>query len=131
MFKPFGFIAPKSLNDLAFQSFDFENTWWRLFQKHVVRTKLDIYVFIEPRLSDGLLTILIKLDSYSMYGTYDWCEIKLKKYWIRVKNVMLRMRSMKEINHTFSWVFFTSGWRTNICYTVFRSQEYAGSINCV
>ena len=66
-----------------------------------------------------------------MYGTYDWCEIKLKKYWIRVKNVMLRMRSMKEINHTFSWVFITFGWRTNICYTVFRSQEYAGSINKV
>jgi hypothetical protein len=26
--------------------FPFERTWWRLFQKRVVRTKLDIYVFI-------------------------------------------------------------------------------------
>ena len=31
---------------LAFQSFDFDRTWWRLFQKRVVRTKFDIYVFI-------------------------------------------------------------------------------------
>jgi hypothetical protein len=36
-FKLFGF---------PFQSFDFERTWWRLFQKRVVRTKLDIYGFI-------------------------------------------------------------------------------------
>ena len=39
-------VLPKLLNYLAFQSFDFERTWWRLFQKDVVRTKFDIYVFI-------------------------------------------------------------------------------------
>jgi hypothetical protein len=31
---------------LAFQSFDFERTWWRLFQKCVGHTKFNIYVFI-------------------------------------------------------------------------------------
>jgi hypothetical protein len=31
---------------LVFQYFNFERTWWRLFQKRVVHTKLDIYVFI-------------------------------------------------------------------------------------
>jgi hypothetical protein len=46
MFMPFGFIAPKTLNYLAFQSFDFECTWWRLFQGRVVRTKFDIYFFM-------------------------------------------------------------------------------------
>ena len=30
----------------TFQSFDFERTWWWLFQKPVVHTKFDIYVFI-------------------------------------------------------------------------------------
>ena len=30
---------------MAFLSFDFEITWWRLFQKRVVRTKLCIYIF--------------------------------------------------------------------------------------
>ena len=39
-------MAPKTLNYLAFQSFDFERTRWRLFQKRVVRTKFDIYVII-------------------------------------------------------------------------------------
>jgi hypothetical protein len=42
-----GFIAPKTLNYLVFQSFDFEHTWWRLFQKRVVRTNFDIYVFMK------------------------------------------------------------------------------------
>ena len=46
LFRPFDFIFPKSLNYLAFQSSDFERIWWRLFQKHVMCTKLDIYVFI-------------------------------------------------------------------------------------
>jgi hypothetical protein len=31
---------------LAFQSFNFVRTWWRLFQKRVVRTKFDIYDFL-------------------------------------------------------------------------------------
>ena len=30
------------INDFVFQSLDFERTWWRLFQKHVVWTKFDI-----------------------------------------------------------------------------------------
>jgi hypothetical protein len=34
------------LNYLAFQYFDIELTWWWLFQKRVVCTKLDIYFFI-------------------------------------------------------------------------------------
>jgi hypothetical protein len=46
MLAPFDFIASKALNYLAFQSFDFELTWWRIFQKRVVRTKFDIYVYI-------------------------------------------------------------------------------------
>jgi hypothetical protein len=35
------------LNYLAFQSVDYERIWWRLFQKRVVRTECDIYVFIK------------------------------------------------------------------------------------
>jgi hypothetical protein len=31
---------------LAFQSFDLECTWWWLFQKCAVCTKLDTYAFI-------------------------------------------------------------------------------------
>jgi hypothetical protein len=46
LFRPFGFIAPKTWNYLVFQSFDFERTWWWLFQKGVVRAKSIIYVFL-------------------------------------------------------------------------------------
>ena len=31
---------------MAFQSFHFELTSWKLFQKRIMRTKFDIYVFI-------------------------------------------------------------------------------------
>ena len=30
---------------MTFQSFDYEGTWWKLFQRLVVCTKLDIYFF--------------------------------------------------------------------------------------
>jgi hypothetical protein len=43
LFRHFGFIAPKTLNYLTF---DFERTWWRLFQKRAVRTLFDIYLFV-------------------------------------------------------------------------------------
>jgi hypothetical protein len=31
---------------MPFKSVGFERSWWRLFQKRVVRIKFDIYVFI-------------------------------------------------------------------------------------
>jgi len=46
LFIPFGFLVSKTLNYLAFQTFDFDRTWWRLYQKVVVYVKFDIYVFI-------------------------------------------------------------------------------------
>jgi hypothetical protein len=46
LFRPFGFIALKALYCLDFQFIDFERTWWKLFQKRVVSTKFEIYVFI-------------------------------------------------------------------------------------
>ena len=43
----FGFLSlQRLLNYLAFQPFDLEHAWWRFLQKRVVRTNLDIYVFI-------------------------------------------------------------------------------------
>ena len=45
-FEQIVFISDITLNYLAFPSFDFERTCWRVFQKRLVCTKLDIYVFI-------------------------------------------------------------------------------------
>ena len=39
---------------MAFPFFDFERTWWRLFQKRVVCTKFDIYVFTINEARRGL-----------------------------------------------------------------------------
>ena len=55
LFRPFGFIAPKTLIYLAFKYFGFESTWWRLLQKRVVGTNCDIYVFITIILFDFIL----------------------------------------------------------------------------
>ena len=44
----FGFYCSQTLLLFDFQSFEFERTWWWLFQKRVVWTKFDIYVFITP-----------------------------------------------------------------------------------
>ena len=48
---------------MAFQSFNFERTLWRLFQKRVVRTKFDIYIFTK-----GFCEWIIK---YIMYKVQD------------------------------------------------------------
>ena len=40
-----GVHVAQSLNYLVDQSFDFEGTWWRLFQKSVVFTEFVTYVF--------------------------------------------------------------------------------------
>ena len=43
----FGFLAYKDFYIiLAFQAFDFQNIWWKFSKKRIVRTNLDIYVFI-------------------------------------------------------------------------------------
>ena len=101
-YKHVGFIARKTLNYLNFQSFDFERTWWRLFQKLIVCIKLDIYDF-------------------------NTCMQKSKlSYWIMVINDNQESRedlvgnqifetANKSINYGFlknsgSWIFFQHYW---------------------
>jgi hypothetical protein len=41
-----GFLALKDFKIICLSNnFCLERTWWRLFQKRVMRTKFDIYVF--------------------------------------------------------------------------------------
>jgi hypothetical protein len=70
LFRPFGFIAPKILNYLAFQSFDFRRTRWRLFQKRVVHTKFDIYVFITYAITPtpGFVLLCFCLFVFCFFG---------------------------------------------------------------
>ena len=52
VFMLFGSFAPTTLNYLALKSFDFERTWWRLFQKRLVSTKFEIHVCISTLVCD-------------------------------------------------------------------------------
>jgi hypothetical protein len=88
MFRPFDFIAPKTY--LAFQSFDFERTWCRLFQKRVVRTKFDIFVFILTNNTPCRYT-LWPCDMHPYNESID-CNKKTKIYIGMGKNILIHNR---------------------------------------
>jgi hypothetical protein len=73
MFRSFGFIAPKHLNYFTFHSFDFERTWWRLFQKRVVRTKFYIYGFIPFKVNNIYGYIFIYFKFSKLFFLYKLC----------------------------------------------------------
>ena len=73
---------------MAFQSFDFERTW-RLFQKRVMHTKFNIYVFIIVKWWFSI--ILIKTSCYMEFKT-----LRSKPYTV--------IGSM--LNKWFSWESF-------------------------
>ena len=54
---------------LAFQSFDLDRTWWRLFPKSVVHTKLDFYVFIRKHPQHTSCT-------FSFCWSAEWSQIR-------------------------------------------------------
>ena len=61
-------ISFRKLNYLAFQSFNFDRTWRRLFQKRVVRTKFDIHVLIinekfKTEICNHLFGLLVSLST--------------------------------------------------------------------
>ena len=58
------------LNYLAFQSFDFKRTWWKLFQKRVVRTKFDIYVFTTRLSTYYLMPRIVRGSSKYQFNTH-------------------------------------------------------------
>ena len=80
--KALGFTCSQNLlNYLVFQPFDFERIWWGLFQKRVVRTKLDIYVLLINS-SNLVVTCIWRITSTLWYYVTNWltfpivfCEI--------------------------------------------------------
>jgi hypothetical protein len=54
---------------MALQSFDFERTWWMLFQKRALRTKYDTYVFIST-------------ETGECEYCFGWYAYYMTKYWI-------------------------------------------------
>jgi len=55
-------------------------TWWRLFQKRVIHTKFDIYVFIDKRLKHNQVGILC-VTFCKKWKLFGWLYFYLKWYW--------------------------------------------------
>lgn len=69
LFKLIALLAPKQVyNYLAFPIFDIERAWWLLFQKRIVRIKLDIFVFIFFFIEE------ILQHMKSMVYSTSWCR---------------------------------------------------------
>jgi hypothetical protein len=65
-----------SMNRLfGFQICWFERTWWRFFQKRVVRTKFDIYVFIIIEIVSNYGKMYWFMNVQHMYVVYR-CPVK-------------------------------------------------------
>ena len=64
---------------MAFQSFDFERTWWRLFQKRIMRTKFDISVFIIFHAFYVRCKYLVEIPYYNEWVT-DCCLTPSKQF---------------------------------------------------
>ena len=62
-----------------FNYFDFECTWWRLFQKCVVRTKFDIYIVHFYHISS--LSLSINIPVY----------LELSVYFLMSQNIWFRL----------------------------------------
>jgi hypothetical protein len=65
---------------LAFQSFDFERTWWSIFQKRVVRTESDILVriFIVARKAMSQIKI------FFLYARLSWHVLIISILYLKV-----------------------------------------------
>ena len=83
-----GFIALKTLNYVTFQSLDFQRTYWRWFQKRVMRTNFDIFkLFLDVNVSP-----------------YTKCKIKINKHLILIKIVFCDIGKTKHHIH----IYFTN-----------------------
>ena len=86
----------QDLNYLAFQSLDFERTWWRLLQKRVVRTKLDIYVFIIFNWFSWNLLLNHCLKIYKMFPDYE-------KNISKLNNLAISLALTRNILAIYKW----------------------------
>jgi hypothetical protein len=78
--RPFGLLALKNVKHyLAFQSFIYELTRWRLFQKRALRTKIDIYAFIFDTLPHGSC-LLRGLQSGSLIHIYRSLQVRFLQW---------------------------------------------------
>jgi hypothetical protein len=78
LFRTIGFIVPKTIFFLVFESFDFERTWWRLLQKRVVHITFYICVFI---FNYFILRCVVIHEHHSRLPTTNCMQNLLKGGW--------------------------------------------------
>jgi hypothetical protein len=94
---------------LPFQSFDYERTWWRLFQKRAVRTKFDIYVFILSRyLFDSIhlnwRNCYIKSNYIKSYKN-QWQHWYIWGSWTRCQSEAVSLYTgLRVVWYTWNWI---------------------------
>ena len=122
LFRPLNcFTCPKNpLNVLTFQSFDFEGTWWRLFQKRVVWNKLEIYVFILMQKMEYWKLFIVVSTSRSFPHSWliSWFVTRATQLLPLVEQEILTLSE-----HLSSSVFWWDSF-----YSIFSFMRYALSI---
>jgi hypothetical protein len=100
---------------LAFQSFDFERTWWSLLQKCIMRTKFDIYVFIiyhwvdtsagGPLVSEAIIRLIVSASARTWFirYIYYWNLQFLSNAIINKTKVLLQQVGIDELNRC--WLY--------------------------
>ena len=76
------YCSQRLVNYLSFQFFDYECTWWRLCQKRVMYSKLDIYVFITiVRSSYHYMFSLILICMFAGDAQWTACNVLKGEWW--------------------------------------------------
>ena len=66
----------KYKNNVIYIPFDFGRTWWRLFQKRVVRTKFDIYVVLYIHATASNVVEILSFNIVGLqYNDLCWCQV--------------------------------------------------------
>ena len=99
------FLLPKDLkNYLAFLAFNIECTfWWRLFQKCVVHTKLDIYVFIEYVVHTHIVSTSHTEECHGQ-RRYKYLVLGMDKSYFYKKTTLILPKSL--MKHIFKMLQF-------------------------
>ena len=85
-----------------FQSFDFERTWWRLFQKRIVCIKLDIYGFIALFVRIIFLFLILMLCKMNERLLYK--HVLSFMLSLVILNRKLQIFLLQRIQYLFSWI---------------------------
>jgi len=102
------FLFHQFSNYLPFQSFDYERTWWMLFQKRVVSTKFDICFYYNFK-------SILHLNCSSCLSNYCLFSIQ----WFSVVRVALLKSKKKKMKITTWWrTDKTMVKRTNNCLQI-------------